>query len=163
VPSALQPLRVLLDSRVRTPATARLLAPPGHCLLCHCAEPSPAQHAELMARGVELLQLPADLNGRVDPAALLDELARRGINELHVEAGATLNGAWLAGSWVDEWLVYLAPKLVGGGRAMAAFGPLATLADAAELEFTSVQQIGPDLRVLARPHGRLGTWLKSGT
>jgi diaminohydroxyphosphoribosylaminopyrimidine deaminase/5-amino-6-(5-phosphoribosylamino)uracil reductase len=161
VPTTLQPLRVLLDSRLRAPATAKLLVSPGACLICHCSEPDAARAAELADQGAELLRLPGDASGRIDIGTLLDELGRRSINELHVEAGATLNGVWLAGDWVDEWLIYLAPKLVGGGRAMATFGPLARLIDATELAFTGVQQVGPDLRLLARPPGRIAHWLES--
>jgi diaminohydroxyphosphoribosylaminopyrimidine deaminase/5-amino-6-(5-phosphoribosylamino)uracil reductase len=85
---------------------------------------------------------------------MLTDLARRGINELHVEAGHKLNASLLREGLVDELLVYLAPKLLGRGREMAAFGPLATLAEALDFEFTQVDRVGADLRILARPPGR---------
>ena len=78
----------------------------------------------------------------------------RCINELHVEAGHKLNASLLRDGLVDELLVYLAPKLLGLGRDMAAFGPLQTLTEALEFEFTEVDRIGTDLRILARPPGR---------
>jgi diaminohydroxyphosphoribosylaminopyrimidine deaminase/5-amino-6-(5-phosphoribosylamino)uracil reductase len=158
VPTQLQPLRVLLDSRLRAPAQARLLQPPGTSLVCTCSLDA-QRSAALQAAGAEVLPLAADGDGHVELGAVLAELGRRGINELHVEAGAELNGALLRGGWVDEWLIYLAPKLVGTGRAMAAFGPLHSLDDAAELDFTDSTCIGPDLRLMARPRGRLATWL----
>ena len=109
--------------------------------------------AALRARGAALVVLP-DARGKVDLAAMLADLAQRGINELHVEAGATLNAALLQAGLVDELLVYLAPKLLGAGRDMAAFGPLAALADALAFEFTQIDRIGADLRILARAPGR---------
>jgi diaminohydroxyphosphoribosylaminopyrimidine deaminase/5-amino-6-(5-phosphoribosylamino)uracil reductase len=168
VPTQVQPLRVLLDSRLRVPASARLLQPPGACLICTCRRQldagqvaSPTQ-AALAATGAELLQLPADAAGRVDLGAVFAELARRSINELHVEAGSELNGALLRGGWIDEWLIYLAPKLVGAGRGIASQGPHDDLAAAAALDFIDVAQLGADLRLRARPPGRLGAWLPPG-
>ena len=104
--------------------------------------------------GVEVLGLPADERGKTDLAALMSELVRRQVNELHVEAGHQLNGSLLKAGLVDELLVYLAPKMLGTGRGMAAFGPLERLADGLELEFAECTPVGPDLRIRARPPGR---------
>ena len=88
---------------------------------------------------------------------MMHDLARREINELHVEAGATLNGALISAGLVDEFLIYLAPKLLGGkdanGRGMADFAPLADLTHAMPLDFVSVDKVGPDVRLLARVTG----------
>jgi diaminohydroxyphosphoribosylaminopyrimidine deaminase/5-amino-6-(5-phosphoribosylamino)uracil reductase len=92
--------------------------------------------------------------GKVDLSAMLTDLGRRGINELHVEAGHKLNASLLRENLVDELLIYLAPKLLGIGREMAAFGPLQSLAEALNFEFMQVDRIGGDLRILARPPGR---------
>ncbi|HWS04148.1 MAG TPA: dihydrofolate reductase family protein, partial [Burkholderiaceae bacterium] len=81
-------------------------------------------------------------------------LARREINELHVESGHRLNGALVGAGLVDEFLTYLAPKLIGNGQGMADFGPLTDLTQALPLTFLSAQMIGPDLRLLARVTGR---------
>jgi diaminohydroxyphosphoribosylaminopyrimidine deaminase/5-amino-6-(5-phosphoribosylamino)uracil reductase len=89
-------------------------------------------------------------HGKVDLAALLTDLARREVNELHVEAGHKLNGSLIRASCVDEFLVYLAPKMLGPGQGMAEWGPLHDLSQALTLEFTETQLIGKDLRVLAR-------------
>ena len=73
------------------------------------------------------------------------------INELHVEAGPRLNGALIQAGLVDEWLLYLAPKLLGQGRPLADWAGVTRLAEAPALRFTSVEPVGPDLRLLARP------------
>ena len=122
-------------------------------MLIYAAHGSDARAEALRARGAEVALLPGP-DGRVDLTALLADLARRGVNELHVEAGATLNAALLRAGLVDELLLYLAPKLLGAGRDMAAFGPLRSLAEASAFEFTQVDRIGADLRILARPPGR---------
>ena len=85
---------------------------------------------------------------------MLADLAQREVNELHVEAGTRLNGSLLRAGLVDELLLYLAPKLLGQGRGLADFGPLATLEDALQLEIRSTAMFGPDLRIVARLAGR---------
>jgi diaminohydroxyphosphoribosylaminopyrimidine deaminase/5-amino-6-(5-phosphoribosylamino)uracil reductase len=152
VPTARQPLRVIVDSRLQTPADARILDAPGEVLI-YSAAGDAAREAALRGRGAALVPM-TGAHGKVDLAALLADLAQRGINELHVEAGHKLNASLLREGLVDELLVYLAPKLLGIGREMAAFGPLSTLAEALEFEFTQVERIGSDLRILARPPGR---------
>jgi len=152
VATARQPLRVIVDSRLQTPADARILDAPGEVLI-YTAAGDATREAALRGRGAALVPMAAD-HGKVDLAALLADLAQRGINELHVEAGHKLNASLLREGLVDELLVYLAPKLLGIGREMAAFGPLSTLAEALEFEFMQVDRIGSDLRILARPPGR---------
>jgi diaminohydroxyphosphoribosylaminopyrimidine deaminase/5-amino-6-(5-phosphoribosylamino)uracil reductase len=152
VPTARQPLRVIVDSRLQTPPGARILDVPGEVLI-YTAVDDPARAAPLRARGVQLQPMAA-ADGKVDLAAVLADLARREVNELHVEAGHKLNGSLLHEGLVDELLVYLAPKLLGLGREMAAFGPLSMLSEALAFEFTQVDRVGADLRVRARPPGR---------
>ena len=129
VPSVLQPMRVVVDSRLRTPAAAS---------------------QALRARGVQLVEC-ADARGQVDLAGVVDDLGRSGINELHLEAGAALNAAFVRAGLVDEYLIYMAPKLVGLGRGLADFGPLADLSASVALRFISVTAIGADQRLIARP------------
>ena len=148
VPTALQPLRVVVDSRFETPPTARLLHPPGRGVSIFGAVDDAARRGALLARGAETALLPG-ADAKVDLVALMTELARREINELHVEAGHKLNASLLRAGLVDELLVYLAPLLVGLGREMAAFGPLERLADALPLRFGAVERVGTDLRLLA--------------
>jgi diaminohydroxyphosphoribosylaminopyrimidine deaminase/5-amino-6-(5-phosphoribosylamino)uracil reductase len=152
VPTQRQPLRVIVDSRLQTPSDARILAAPGEVLI-YTATDEASRAAALRERGAQLVPMAA-AHGKVDLAAMLADLARRGVNELHVEAGPKLNASMLRENLVDELLVYLAPKLLGLGREMAAFGPLSQLSDALAFEFTQVERIGEDLRILARPPGR---------
>ena len=147
-----QPLRVIVDSRLQTPPAARILDAPG-AVLIYTADDDAARAAALRERGAVLVPMAAE-HGKVDLAAMLADLAQRGVNELHVEAGHKLNASLLREGLVDELLVYLAPRLLGIGREMAAFGPLSTLAEALDFEFTQVDRIGADLRLLARPPGR---------
>ncbi len=147
-----QPLRVVVDSRLETPPSARLLAPPGRVLI-YAARPDAQREAALAATGAEIAFQPGP-GGKVDLAAMLADLARRGVNELHVEAGHKLNGSLVREGLVDEFLVYMAPRLLGTGRELAAFGPLERLEDALDLRWTGVERIGDDLRLIARPPGR---------
>lgn len=148
-----QPHLVIVDSRLQTPPEARLFGPRRQVLI-YTAVDDPARRAVLEARGATVIRLPDTSGMRVDLAALLRDLARREVNELHVEAGYRLNGALVGAGLVDEFLTYLAPKLIGNGRGMADFGPLSDLAQAVALEFRSVEPVGPDLRLLARVTGR---------
>jgi diaminohydroxyphosphoribosylaminopyrimidine deaminase/5-amino-6-(5-phosphoribosylamino)uracil reductase len=148
VETALQPRRVIVDSRLDTPPRARILDAPGRVLI-YAAAPAAERRAPLEARA-EIALVPAP-NGKVDLAAMLADLAAREINELHVEAGHKLNGSFVREGLVDEFLVYMAPRLLGSGRELAAFGPLERLADSLILRFVSVDPIGDDLRLIARP------------
>ena len=145
---AQQPLRVVLDSGFTTPPTARLLRGPGRTLVVG-ARNEGLRMARLRAAGAELLLLAND-QGRVDLPALLSKLATDGVNELHVEAGATLNAALLQTGLVDELLVYLAPKLLGPGRDIAALPALQQLSQAIALRFEDVYRVGDDICLRAR-------------
>lgn len=149
VETARQPLRVIVDSRLETPPAARILAAPG-TVLVYAALPDAAREAALRTRGAEIAFAPGP-NGKVDLAAVLHDLAERGVNELHVEAGHKLNGSLVREKLVDEFLVYMAPKLLGSGRELAAFGPLTRLEDGPALRFVDVTAVGDDLRIIARP------------
>ena len=151
VETAHQPLRVIVDSRLETPLDARILEAPGQVLI-YCAQPDPQRRAALLERGAEI-SVVAGPAGKVDLPAMLADLGRRGINELHVEAGHKLNGSFVREGLVDEFLVYIAPKLLGVGRELAAFGPLEQLDDSVGLRFHSVTPIDGDLRIVARPSG----------
>jgi len=151
VPTARQPLRVVVDSRLDMPLASRILDPPG-AMLVYAAAPAAERVVALQACGAEVALMPGP-GGKVDLRAMLRDLGARGINELHVEAGSKLNGSLVREGLVDEWLVYMAPKLLGSGRDLAAFGPLADLGDAVALRFHAVDRIGDDLRLLLRPAG----------
>lgn len=159
VETSLQPLRVVIDSRLQTPPGAKLLQPPGQVLI-YAAQADEAKAAALREQGAEIALLP-NPDGKVDLAAVLADLGRRGINELHVEAGHKLNGSFIRESLVDELLLYLAPKLLGLGREIATFGPLESLDQAVMLDWLDSSPVGADLRLRARPSGRLAGWLPS--
>lgn len=141
-----QPLRVIVDSALRTPADAAMLPA---LIACHHAESD--ARAALEQAGAEVIELPG-AGSRVDLVALFTLLAQRGINELHVEAGAALNGALLAAGLVDEWVAYVAPMAVGDdARGLFAQPPLTALTDAARFRMSDVRQIGDDLRLTLLP------------
>ena len=143
-----QPLRVLVDSRLETPLTARILD--GGPVLVFCAQDKAAERAALEARGAEVVLLP-NASGKVELPDMLAALASRGINELHVEAGVKLNGSLVREGCVDEFLVYLAPSLLGdAAQGMASLTAMASLDERVKLAFHSVERVGPDLRILAR-------------
>ncbi len=149
VETALQPLRVIVDSRLETPPASRILDAPGSVLL-YAAAPDDTRRAALEARGAQIALVPGP-SAKVDLPAMLADLAARGINELHVEAGHKLNGSFVREGLVDEFLIYIAPKLLGLGRELAAFGPLERLQDGLALRFVGVATVGDDLRLIARP------------
>jgi diaminohydroxyphosphoribosylaminopyrimidine deaminase/5-amino-6-(5-phosphoribosylamino)uracil reductase len=140
-----QPLVVIVDRHAEMAPTARVLAS-GNALVVTAGKVNAA-----WPRDLATVALP-NAEGRVDLVALMRELASRQINELHVEAGAGLNGALLADGLVDELLLYLSPCLIGDpARGVAAFpGGLAHLADRVALVLHDVLRVGDDMRVQAR-------------
>jgi diaminohydroxyphosphoribosylaminopyrimidine deaminase/5-amino-6-(5-phosphoribosylamino)uracil reductase len=145
VETSRQPLKVIVDRHGQLPARARVLDG-GEVILVSAGTPQLA-----WPENVEHVHLPGP-DGRVDLAAMLRLLAERGVNELHVEAGAKLNGALLAAGLVDELLLYLAPCLLGDpARGMFALpSPLSLLVQRVQLRIREVARIGDDWRVLAR-------------
>ncbi len=149
-----QPLRVVCDSRLRTPVTARLLREPGQSLLVAAACGSEAvSGVALREAGAEVLFLPGR-GGRIAPDHLLAELAGRGCNEVLVEAGPTLAGSFVAAGLVDELVLYLAPHLMGSAaRGLFELPGLAQMAQRIALELDDLRQVGDDLRITARLKG----------
>ena len=143
-----QPRRVIVDGQLRTPPSARVLHG-GALIFTACDDP--ARQAPLLAAGAELMRLTLD-GERVDLEAMLAELARREVNELHVEAGAGLAGALLSRGLADEMVIYLAPKLIGEiGRGLLALPPLADLDQAPALRIIDSRAVGSDWRFILRP------------
>jgi diaminohydroxyphosphoribosylaminopyrimidine deaminase/5-amino-6-(5-phosphoribosylamino)uracil reductase len=147
-----QPHLVVVDSRMETPLDAHLFIA-GRALLIYAAVQNDMKKAALEAAGAAVIMM-AGASGKVDLAAMMRDLGAREINELHVEAGSKLNASLIRAGLVDEYLLYLAPMLLGPGQGLAALPPLSELDQRVPLEFTSTQMIGPDLRVLARGLGR---------
>jgi diaminohydroxyphosphoribosylaminopyrimidine deaminase / 5-amino-6-(5-phosphoribosylamino)uracil reductase len=143
-----QPLKVVVDSRLQLPLTAKLLRD-GRVLVAAAIE-NRAAVAALQDKGAEVVLLP-NARGKVELAQLMRELARRELNEVHVEAGYKLNGSLLADGLVDELLVYLAPCILGNSAlGMFNLPELADLAQKRLVQFADVQTIGKDLRLVAR-------------
>ncbi|HYW55698.1 MAG TPA: bifunctional diaminohydroxyphosphoribosylaminopyrimidine deaminase/5-amino-6-(5-phosphoribosylamino)uracil reductase RibD [Polaromonas sp.] len=147
-----QPHLVVVDSRLETPTDAQLFTPERRVYI-YAAQENADKKSALEACGATVIYLPG-ADGKVDLAAMLRDLAHREVNEVHVEAGHKLNGSLVREGLVDEFVVYLAPKLIGQGANMASFGPIAELSDALELDFRSTDRIGADLRIVARVRGR---------
>ena len=143
-----QPLKVLVDSRLQLPLTAKLLQ--GGSLLVAAAVEDKAAIGALRDKGAEVVLLP-NAHGKVELAQLMRELARREMNEVHVEAGYKLNGSLLGAGLVDELLLYLAPSLLGDGASgMFSLPELTDLGQRRLVQFADVQAIGSDLRIRAR-------------
>jgi diaminohydroxyphosphoribosylaminopyrimidine deaminase / 5-amino-6-(5-phosphoribosylamino)uracil reductase len=137
-----QPLRVIVDSRLETPAGARILQ--GERVLVFAGNEGRLPNAEVLAM--------PNAAGKVDLPRMLTELARRGVNELHVEAGLRLNGSLVREGCVDEFVVYLNASLLGdGAQGMLDLPEPASLDARLRLRLLSLERLGTDLRILARP------------
>jgi diaminohydroxyphosphoribosylaminopyrimidine deaminase / 5-amino-6-(5-phosphoribosylamino)uracil reductase len=137
-----QPLRVVVDSRLETPHSSRILR--GERILVFAAREGALPNAEVVVL--------ANARGKVELPAMLEELARRGINELHVEAGFRLNGSLVREGCVDELLVYLNPSLLGdSAQGMVDLPAPASLDARLRLRTVSLEPVGGDLRLLLRP------------
>ena len=148
VPATRQPLRVVIDSRLETPTDAAILD--GGGVLVAAAREDQARAAALREKGAEVVVL-ANEAGKVNLAELLRELARRGINEVLVEAGTRLNGSLLREGCVDELLIYQAPLLIGdSARGMFGLDELSDLAGARRLNIVERRAVGADFRIRAR-------------
>ena len=143
-----QPLRVILDSRLRTPPQARILAKPGETLLFSVVD-EPARRSALERQGVKIEKL---AHAPLDLGQMLSRLAELEINEVLVEAGPTLAGAFLQGGFADELLLYIAPLILGPqARALVQLPELADLAQGRRFTMIDTCAIGPDLRLQLRP------------
>jgi diaminohydroxyphosphoribosylaminopyrimidine deaminase/5-amino-6-(5-phosphoribosylamino)uracil reductase len=138
-----QPLRVVVDSRLEIAHTAKVLEGDGALIFCGVQK-------QRSLKG-EILQIP-NHEGKVDLPGMLKELAQRGVNELHVEAGTKLNGSLVSEGCVDEFLLYLNPSFLGdNSQGMVALSGISSLAARLKLRIVSMDRIGEDLRILARP------------
>lgn len=148
-----QPLRVVVDSQLRLSTAAALLQQPGPILVAtlRSAEQPEAQQLQAANRELEILTLTADRGGRVDLAALVSALAQRGCNELLVEAGAGLAGAFVGAGLVDELVCYIAPKLFGCQARPMFDLPVETIDAHLALSMSDCRQIGEDLRLTFSP------------
>lgn len=145
-----QPLRVVVDSKLRAPPDAEIFAPPGPAMVVTaCADEN--RFAPFQKRGVRVRAVGADAAGRVHLGALMAVLCEEQCNEAHLECGATLAGAFFAAGLVDEWVLYLAPKILGQGGAGLAGLRLPNLAAAVNFTFHGARRVGGDLQLTLRP------------
>ncbi len=142
-----QPTRIVVDSNLQIDPKARVLQGGGTWIAT--ARSDPEKEAVLRDMGAEIIILP-NAYGKVDLPALMQELGRRQINELHVEAGFKLNGSLIREDCVDELLLYLAPGLIGDAQGLFDLPALESMDSLRRLSFHEFKQIGPDLRILAR-------------
>ncbi len=152
-----QPMLVIVDSALQTPPDAALFGP-ARKVLIYAAQPHAAREAALAKAGAEIIYRPSPANDaetapKVNLPAMVQDLALRQCNEVHIEAGHKLNGSLLRAGVVDEMLVYLAPLWLGQGAGMSNFGPLSALAQGLSLHIQSTERVGADLRILARVQG----------
>jgi diaminohydroxyphosphoribosylaminopyrimidine deaminase/5-amino-6-(5-phosphoribosylamino)uracil reductase len=149
-----QPLRIILDSHLQTPLDCKMLnaklldmSP----VLIAYADDVNNKASLLTASGVQLLHLP-DQNGHVNLRDLLSILASRGVNEVLLEAGQGLNGAFLQADLIDEFIFYFAPKLMGAdAKSMFNIPELTEMQQATNLQILDVRQIEHDIRLRAKP------------
>lgn len=144
-----QPLRVIVDTHLSTPVTARVLQQPGRTLIVTAVEDGEAAEA-LRAGGAEVRVLP-DRQDRVDLSATLDLLGQLGMNEVMLETGATLSGSMLCAGLIDELIIYMAPVLMGdAARGLFHLPGLAHMADRVSLSISDIRRVGDDWRITAQ-------------
>lgn len=145
--SGSQPLRIVLDADGKVPAERAIFDRSARTIVATTAKSVGSANRDDWHRVAEILEVPAH-DGRVDLRALLAELGTRGINDLLVEGGATLAGAFVEARLVDRFVVYVAPKLLGA-HGLPAIGGLVigSIDQAIDLKFTSIRRVGADLRL----------------
>ena len=150
-----QPLRVIVDSRLRTPPDARMLDLPGRTLIAGATDDAGLLQA-LEQAGATVERFP-DRQGKVDLTRLLTRLGELECNDVLVETGSRLAGVMVGAGLIDELVLYLAPHLMGAGaRGLVELPGLVSMADRVQLEIIEVRQVGPDLRIRARFAERAG-------
>ncbi|WP_148253076.1 bifunctional diaminohydroxyphosphoribosylaminopyrimidine deaminase/5-amino-6-(5-phosphoribosylamino)uracil reductase RibD [Aidingimonas lacisalsi] len=150
-----QPLRVVVDSRLRMPLAAACLRQPGRTVVATCSQDEERrQHLE--SQGADVLVLPPGPDGRVEPERLLRHLAEvEEINDVLLETGATLAGAMLDAGWVDDMVLFVAPTLLGGAaRPLFELPGLTRMAEQKPLDISDIRALGNDWRIVATPRNR---------
>lgn len=147
---AVQPIRVVLDSALKMPTNALMASLPGRSLILTCSEDEAKKEA-LQKTGFEVYRLP-EKQDRLDLTEVMTFLAKQEVNEVLVEAGAVLNGALLAENLVDEWIIYIAPCILGDqGRGLFTLPGLQKLVDKKHLKFQDIRHVGQDLKLTLAP------------
>lgn len=152
--AARQPLRIVADSRGRTPIDASVLGPGGHTIIATTAASPDAWRADVERAGAEALMLPADAQGRVDLPALMRVLGERGVLTLLVEGGGILHASLFEAGLVDKVHAIVAPKIVGGTAYPAVAGAgVAHMADAITLHAVEFERLGDDIALIGYVNG----------
>ena len=143
------PLRVIVDTNLSTPVTAKILKQSGQTLIMTCSDDEGAIE-QLEAVGAKVIQVPKKHN-MVDLAAVLETLGEMEINEILLETGATLSGAMLDQGLIDEMIIYVAPLLLGdGARGLFRLPAIEKMSDRVELNINDVRAVGRDWRIMAK-------------
>jgi diaminohydroxyphosphoribosylaminopyrimidine deaminase/5-amino-6-(5-phosphoribosylamino)uracil reductase len=152
----IKPVRVVIDSGLRTPVTAKLFQAEGPVLICHCSDDQ-ARVDALAAKGAELLEVAGHGPGEVALESMLEKLAERGINDVWLEAGALLNGGFLNDNLIDELIVYQAGCVLGDSAlGMFAIEPLDSMQERKEFSLKDVRHVGDDVRLIWQPRRAAG-------
>ena len=145
-----QPLRVVLDTHLRIPATAKTLHLPGKVLIYTCSD-NKEKIKKLQGDNIDVVNINISLN-QVDIKDVMSDLANRGINEVMVEAGSTLVGKLLDQNIVDEMIIYIAPHILGdSGRGLAKLSSITTMRDRIELKLVENKIVGNEIKIRAKP------------
>jgi diaminohydroxyphosphoribosylaminopyrimidine deaminase/5-amino-6-(5-phosphoribosylamino)uracil reductase len=146
-----QPLRVIVDTRLSTPVKSRILQQPGQTMIITCSQDTDACD-ELEKAGARVITVPQGEHDNPDLGAVLDLLGEMAINEVHVEAGATLAGRFMQDNLVDELVLYMAPVLLGdSARGLFHLPGLDKMADRLALKIHELRAVGDDWRIIATP------------
>jgi diaminohydroxyphosphoribosylaminopyrimidine deaminase/5-amino-6-(5-phosphoribosylamino)uracil reductase len=153
-----QPLRIVVDSRLRIPLGSQLVQTAAQypTLMATTGAGSPSKIRRLEKKGVEVWVLPKTVRGKVNLGVLLKRLGGRGVVSVLLEGGAQLNASAVREGMVDRFLFFLAPKIAGGVKAPGVIGGegVRFMREAMPLELVRVRRIGPDLLVEAKPSGK---------
>lgn len=151
VPTLPDPPKYVLDAQCRTPAGARILL--GAPCTVWCSQSAPLEQRTAVQRtGAQVEFLPQSEPGKLDLQAAIESLGRAGVNVVHLEAGATLNGAFLEADLVDEIVCYVAPLFLGAGRTGASLPQRSTLAGLPRWSVQSTQMVGKDVKIVLYRH-----------
>lgn len=150
---ARQPDLAIIDSNLQTPTTSNIFSTSRNIYI-YTRNLDLNQKLALELRGATIIYAPISDEKKIDLQFVLQDLAEREVNELHVEAGEGLNGALIQSNLIDEYLVYLAPILLGEGKRIGKLLPLTEIPNATRFRFSSIERIGNDIRIVARENAR---------